>query len=62
MASAQPHVPAHRQMEKLVDAGTRLVVNSDVHVPALINAGRDEAYAGLDSIMKSHQLNGDIKS
>lgn len=48
--------------KKLVDAGTRLVVNSDVHVPALINAGRDEAYARLDSIMKSHQLNGDIKS
>ncbi len=44
--------PHTDKWKKLVDAGTRLVVNSDVHVPALINAGRDEAYAMLDRIMK----------
>lgn len=42
--------PHTDKWEKLVDAGIRLVVNSDVHVPALINAGRDEAYAMLDRI------------
>lgn len=44
--------PHTDKWKKLVDAGIRLVVNSDVHVPALINAGRDEAYAMLDRIMK----------
>lgn len=42
--------PHTDKWKKLVDAGTRLIVNSDVHVPALINAGRDEAYAMLDRI------------
>ena len=37
----------------LVRAGVPIVVNSDVHVPALINAGRDEAYKLLDSITNS---------
>ena len=45
-----PHVD---KWKMLIDAGVPLVVNSDVHVPALINAGRDEAYAMLDNIMKS---------
>lgn len=44
--------PHTDKWKKLVDVGIRLVVNSDVHVPALINAGRDEAYAMLDRIMK----------
>lgn len=42
-----PHVD---KWQKLADAGVTLVVNSDVHVPALINAGRDEAYGRLDKI------------
>lgn len=42
--------PHTDKWKKLVDVGIRLVVNSDVHVPALINAGRDEAYAMLDRI------------
>lgn len=37
---------------KLIEAGVPIVVNSDAHVPALINAGRDEAFALLDKITR----------
>ena len=42
-----PHIG---KWKRLLDAGVPIVINSDVHVPALINAGRDEAYAILDSL------------
>lgn len=42
--------PATKWWRRLVDANAKIVVNSDAHVPALINAGRDEAYAILDSL------------
>lgn len=44
-----PHVDKWR---KLLDAGVPVVVNSDVHVPALINAGRDEAYEMIEALEK----------
>lgn len=34
----------------LFSSGVRVVVNSDAHVPALINAGRDEAFSIIDSL------------
>lgn len=42
--------PATDTWEYLLSRGIKLVVNSDVHVPALINAGRDEAFALLDQL------------
>lgn len=42
--------PRTDKWKMLVDAGVPLVVNSDVHVPALINAGRDVAFERLDNI------------
>lgn len=42
--------PGKRYLERLVQAHVPIVVNSDVHVPALINAGRDEAFAMLDEL------------
>lgn len=44
--------PNTDKWKTLLAAGVPIVVNSDVHVPALINAGRDEAYSMLDA-MKS---------
>lgn len=43
--------PHTDKWELLVRSGIPIVVNSDVHVPALINAGRDEAYSILDKII-----------
>lgn len=40
--------PATRHIAALKSAGIPVVVNSDAHVPALINASRREAYAILD--------------
>lgn len=45
--------PHTDKWEMLADADVKLVVNSDVHVPALINAGRDEAYGMLDNIINN---------
>lgn len=42
--------PSSCRWKRLVDSGVKLVVNSDAHVPALINAGRDEAFAILDNL------------
>jgi histidinol-phosphatase (PHP family) len=41
--------PAPRLIERLRQAGVTLLVNSDAHVPALINAGRAHALALLNS-------------
>lgn len=42
-----PHID---KWARLIKSGVNIVVNSDAHVPALINAGREEAYKMLDDI------------
>lgn len=42
--------PAMRHWRRLADAGTTLLVNSDAHVPALIDASRREAFDMLHSV------------
>jgi len=42
--------PAPRLLRRLVETGTTIVVNSDAHVPALIDASRNEAFAMLDKL------------
>lgn len=42
--------PSERILRRIVKAGTRIVINSDAHVPALIDASRAEAFAMLDRI------------
>jgi histidinol-phosphatase (PHP family) len=51
--------PSIDHWQRLVDAKVELVVNSDAHVPALINAGRDQAFAILDSLKKSRPVNNE---
>lgn len=46
--------PAVQHWQRLLDAGTPLIVNSDAHVPALINAGRPEAFEILDQLTRSN--------
>lgn len=49
----QQHQRMYPHVEKwwrLIQSGVEIVVNSDAHVPALINAGREEAYEMLDRI------------
>lgn len=48
--------PIVSKWERLVKAGVPIVINSDVHVPALINAGRDEAYTIIDRLSAGSQL------
>lgn len=40
--------PSERYLPKLVEAGVPIVVNSDAHVPALINASRDYGFELID--------------
>lgn len=42
--------PAERHLQRLIGAGVPLIVNSDAHVPALINAGRDYAFRLLENV------------
>lgn len=42
--------PGPRYLARLVEAKVPVVVNSDVHVPVLINAGRPVAFAMLDEL------------
>lgn len=42
--------PRRRYLSRLVAAGIPVIVNSDCHVPALINSGRAEAFALLDAL------------
>lgn len=42
--------PTQGLWRRLADAGVRMVVNSDAHVPALIDAGRSEAFKYLSRI------------
>lgn len=37
--------PSPRLTDRLIKAGAPVIVNSDAHVPALVNAGREQAYA-----------------
>lgn len=37
--------PSPRLLKQLISANSPIIVNSDAHVPALINAGRDHAYS-----------------
>lgn len=45
--------PSERLLRRLVEAGTPVIVNSDAHVPALIDASRDEAFALLDALKRA---------
>lgn len=56
LADHRRFFPAKDWWPRLVDSGADIVVNSDVHVPALLNAGRDEAFAILDQIAANRQL------
>lgn len=42
--------PSERYLPRLVEAGVPLIVNSDAHSPALIDASRDYAFALLDKL------------
>lgn len=52
LADHRRFFPAMEWWPRLVDSGVDIVVNSDVHVPALLNAGRDEAFAILDRLQE----------
>lgn len=45
--------PATRHLKRLVEAGTPIIVNSDAHVPALLNAGRADAFSLLDKLTET---------
>ncbi len=47
--------PAVSHWERLVENKVPLLVNSDAHVPALINAGREKAFEMLDAIANKIQ-------
>ena len=42
--------PDPRHLRRLAEAGVPLIVNSDAHVPALIDASRDVAFRLIDSL------------
>jgi histidinol-phosphatase (PHP family) len=42
--------PAERYLPRLMKAGVKIIVNSDAHYPALINASRDYAFELIDSL------------
>ncbi len=44
----QQMFPSQRHWRRLLEAGAPIVVNSDAHYPALINASRKETLAALD--------------
>ena len=46
--------PSPRYWKRLIDGGTTLIVNSDAHVPALIEASRDDVIKMLDNVAR-HQ-------
>lgn len=47
--------PCERHLSKIVARGVPVVVNSDAHVPALIDASRAEAFALLDKLTSARQ-------
>ncbi len=46
--------PNERFLGRLVQARVPIVVNSDAHLPELINAGREMGFAMLDSLAKQN--------
>jgi len=46
--------PAARHLPRLVEANVPIIVNSDAHVPALINASRREAFELLRPLTKQY--------
>lgn len=46
--------PSERYLPRLLRAGVPIVVNSDAHVPELIDASRDYAFALIDNILDNH--------
>lgn len=47
--------PARRFWQKIIDSGIPVIVNSDAHVPALIDASRREAFELLGNQTGNHQ-------
>ncbi|MDE6437989.1 MAG: histidinol-phosphatase, partial [Muribaculaceae bacterium] len=45
--------PGERYLPRLVDAGVKILVNSDAHRPDRLDASRAEAFELLDSLTKS---------
>ncbi len=45
--------PSERYLPRLIEGGVRLIVNSDAHVPSLIDASRDYAFSILDTISQA---------
>jgi hypothetical protein len=54
--------PGQRYLARLVDANVPIIVNSDAHVPALINAGRAEGFAMLDRAIAEQGLETSYKT
>lgn len=46
--------PSEALLARLVEAGTPVIVNSDAHVPALIDASRAEAFALLNTLTRQN--------
>lgn len=46
--------PSQRLIKNFAAAGVPLIVNSDAHIPALINAGRDQAFSLLSEVGYRH--------
>lgn len=42
--------PSERYLPRLIEAGVPLIVNSDAHVPTLIDASRDYAFGVIDKL------------
>lgn len=49
--------PSERYLPRLISAGVPLVVNSDAHVPELIDASRDYAFDLIDKLMPASANN-----
>lgn len=49
-ADAGRFFPGRQYWKRLVDGGVKILVNSDAHVPALVDAGRDMAFSILDEL------------
>ena len=46
--------PGERYLQRLIDAGLTIVVNSDAHHPDRISASRDEALSLIDNLRHGH--------
>lgn len=48
--------PSERLLPRLIDAGLDIIVNSDAHLPALIDASRDYAFGLIDNYKSFHEF------